>query len=103
LTTFQTSAEWNEFLTDIAGYMSRLLAILKHTTLELSILTSDAGEELRKSMDEVRKSYIMSNCCEMLITSLYVIVHKIDLLWLCNEESTQLRKRQHTGISLTPK
>jgi len=50
---FATSGEWNEFLSDIAGFMSRLFAILKHTTLQLSILTTDAGEKFRKLMDEV--------------------------------------------------
>jgi len=54
LTTFASSAEWSEFLSDIAGYMSRLFAILKHTTLQLSILTDEAGDELRKLMDEVQ-------------------------------------------------
>ena len=56
LTTFASSAEWSEFLSDIAGYMSRLFAILKHTTLtlQLSILIDEAGDELRKLMDEVQ-------------------------------------------------
>jgi len=53
---FASSAEWDEFLADISGYMSRLLAILKHTTLQLSILTSDSGENLRRLMDEVSKA-----------------------------------------------
>jgi len=64
--TFSSSAEWHGFLSAIAGYMSRLLAILKHTTLQLSILTSDAGEELRKLMDEVRKAYSADDFCKML-------------------------------------
>ena len=64
--TFSSSAEWHEFLSAIAGYMSRLLAILKHTTLQLSILTRDAGEELRKLMDEVRKAYSADDFCKML-------------------------------------
>jgi len=55
------SAEWNDFLSDIAAYMSRLLAILKHTTLQLSILTSESGEKLRKLMDEVEELSITSD------------------------------------------
>jgi len=51
---FANSTEWNDFLSDIAGYMSRLLAILKHTTLQLSILTSESGEKLCSQMDEVK-------------------------------------------------
>ena len=68
-----SSAEWNEFLSDTAGYMSRLLAILKHTTLQLSILTSDAGEELRKLMDEVRKAYSADNFYDILMALLHVV------------------------------
>lgn len=44
---------WSEFLSDIAGYMSRLLALLKHTTMELSVLTSDSGRELSTLLDQV--------------------------------------------------
>jgi len=68
-----SSAEWNEFLSDTAGYMARLLAILKHTTLQLSILTSDAGEELRKLMDEVRKAYSAGNFYDILMALLHVV------------------------------
>jgi len=53
---FASLAEWSEFLSDIAGYMSRLFAILKHTTLQLSVLTCASGEKLRKLMDEVGQS-----------------------------------------------
>lgn len=46
---------WDAFLSDIAGYMARALAVLKHTTMNLNILVSSKAEQLCKILEEVIK------------------------------------------------
>ncbi|GFN74887.1 leucine-rich repeat serine/threonine-protein kinase 1, partial [Plakobranchus ocellatus] len=45
-------AALDEFLKGVAPYQARLLAILKHTNMQLPILTTPDGDQLRKRMEE---------------------------------------------------
>lgn len=56
----QVGSEWEKFLASIAPYMARALAILRHSSLDLPILIEKRGDELRKSLEDVR---IRSNLC----------------------------------------
>ncbi|KAK3737158.1 hypothetical protein RRG08_016463 [Elysia crispata] len=45
-------AALEEFLKAIAPYQARVLAILKHSSLQLPILTTPSGDQLRRKMEE---------------------------------------------------
>ncbi|RUS71044.1 hypothetical protein EGW08_021190 [Elysia chlorotica] len=45
-------AALEEFLKEVAAYQARVLAILKHSNLQLPVLTTPAGDQLRRKMEE---------------------------------------------------
>ena len=53
LASFSSRDEFESYLDEISPYMSRLLAILKHTTLDLEILCTPRGDQLVKALTEV--------------------------------------------------
>lgn len=52
---------WDSFLSEIAGYMARALAVLKHTTMNLDILISSRAEQVCKLLEEVSETGILAN------------------------------------------
>jgi hypothetical protein len=68
LPPFGSAAEWDAYMADIAPYMSRLLAVLKHTTMNLAILTTDRGDQLRRTLEEVT---VTSQCHHCIMSSLF--------------------------------
>ncbi|ELU06933.1 hypothetical protein CAPTEDRAFT_226169 [Capitella teleta] len=48
----RSGLEWDDFLSSIAPYMARILAVLKHSSLDLPILNQQKGIELRKVLEE---------------------------------------------------
>ena len=51
--TQTNTSEFDDFVTSVAPYMARLLAIVKYSAVNLQIFLTDAGEQLRKMIDEV--------------------------------------------------
>lgn len=50
--------EFDDFVTSVAPYMGRLLAILKYAAVTLQIFSTEEGENLKKALDEVQLNFL---------------------------------------------
>lgn len=47
------NSEFDDFVTSIAPYMARVLAIAKYSNIDLQMPSTNHGEELKKMINEV--------------------------------------------------
>ena len=48
-----TETDEMEFLNTVAPYAARIMAILRHSSLNMPILKTEEGEKIRKKLEEV--------------------------------------------------